>query len=93
MGAEQIRDILHHRIEQADEHFLQAMLIMVEAYAAQNDLEDAFDTAGYQAGQPITIDQLKAKVSRAEAQIDQGDFLTTDELRQEAAGWLSESTK
>ena len=49
MGAEQIRDILHHRIEQADEHFLQAMLVMVEAYTAQNDLEDAFDTAGYQA--------------------------------------------
>ena len=39
MGAQQIKDVLHYRIEQADEDFLQMMYAMVEVYAEQQGLQ------------------------------------------------------
>jgi hypothetical protein len=93
MGAEQIKAILHQRIEQADERFLQVIYAMVETYAEQYQTSGSDDEAiGYTPqGEPITVAELKAKINLAENQIDQGEFLTPEQLLQESQGWLSEN--
>lgn len=94
MGIQHIKDVLHLRIEQADEQFLQIIYAMVEAYAEQHQLEDAQTIVGYRAGEePITIEALKEKIARAEQQIDDGDYLTPEQLQEESQAWLSGSTE
>lgn len=94
MGAQQIRDVLHYRIEQADERFLKVIYAMVEAYAHQHELDtDMEHPMGFQAGEPLTLEELKAKVARAESQADQGMSYTVSEVRKEASTWLKGSTE
>lgn len=89
MGVEQIKDVLHHRINQADEHFLQVIYAMVEAYAEQHQIGDDEDVIGYRSGgEAITVAKLKAKINLAENQIDRGEFLTPEELHKESELWL-----
>ena len=93
MGAEQIKAVLHQRIEQADERFLQVIYAMVETYAEQYEINGSDDDPiGYTpVGEPITVAELKGKINLAEDQIDRGEFLTPEQLQQESEGWLSES--
>ncbi len=89
MGAEQIKDVLHHRINHADEQFLHVIYAMVEAYAEQHQIEDGEDIIGYRSGgEAITVAALKAKINLAEQQIDSGEFLTPEQLHQESEQWL-----
>jgi len=89
MGVEQIKDVLHHRINQADEHFLQVIYAMVEAYAEQHQIGGDEDIIGYHSdGEAITITALKAKINLAEEQIDKGEYLTPEQLHQESEQWI-----
>ncbi len=92
MSVDQIKDVLHHRIEQADERFLQVIYAMVEAYAEQHAIGSDEEIIGYQAGgEPMTVAELKAKINLAEQQIDRGEYLTPEQLRKESEQWLSEN--
>ncbi|MCO6492142.1 MAG: hypothetical protein J5I98_27240 [Phaeodactylibacter sp.] len=94
MGAKEMKDVLHYRIEQADERFLQVIFAMVEAYAEQYQAGGEREVIGYQAGGvAITVANLKAKINRAEEQIDRGEYHSLEQLRKESEQWLSENTR
>ncbi len=89
MSTAQLKDVLHHRIDQADEQFLHVIYAMVEAYAEQHQINDDEDVIGYRSGgEAITVRELKAKINLAEQQIAKGEFLTTEQLHQESEQWL-----
>ena len=96
MDAIQKKELLHLRIEQANEQMLDALAEMAEVLfknwqpEVMRQAEDE-EPIGYQAGQPLTTEALRAKITKAENQIDQGEYLTPEELEKEAEVWLSES--
>jgi len=92
MYAEDIKAVLHLRIEQADIRLLQIVYAMVETYIEQHNgaFQDK-DIVGYPAqDESLTIAELKRKIALAEEQIDQGLYLTLEELEKEAESWLRE---
>jgi uncharacterized protein YrzB (UPF0473 family) len=95
MDAIQKKERLHLRIEQANEQILDALAEMAEVLFKtwQPEVTDGAseEPIGYQAGEPMTTEVLKAKITKAENQIDQGEYLTPEELEKEAQVWLRES--
>ncbi len=97
MDATTTKDLLHLRIEQADEKLLAVLAEVTESLfrSYQPEAVEVTDPEhkliGYQAGEPLTTDELRAKINRAEDQIDRGEYLSPEELEKEAEGWLSES--
>ena len=96
MDATAVKDLLHLRIEQADEKILSVLAAMTESlfsvYQPEVVEEESEATViGYQAGEPLSVAQLKAKINIAEEQIDRGEYLTPEDLEKEAEEWLSES--
>jgi hypothetical protein len=91
MYAEDIKAVLHQRIEQADIRLLQIVYAMVETYIEQHSIAAPDkDLAGYPVhDEPLTIAELKQKIALAEEQIDQGVYLTLEDLEKEAESWLS----
>ncbi|MEL6277193.1 MAG: hypothetical protein AAFU03_18985 [Bacteroidota bacterium] len=93
MGFAEIKELLHLRIEQADEKQLRILAATAEAmfeeYSSEGNRDE--DVIGYVAGESMSIAQLKAKINIAEDQIDRGEFLTPQELEKEAEEWLKES--
>lgn len=92
MGAEQIREILHRRIEQADERFLRILYAMAEAYATEYLEEEATDEQVEAAVadvdlKPMTKEALISEIKEADAQIEKGEFFTIDDLEEEAEQW------
>lgn len=96
MDAIQKKELLHLRIEQANEQMLDALAEMAEVLFKNwqpevvGKVEDE-EPIGYQAGQPLTTEELRTKITIAENQIDQGEYLSPEELEKEAEVWLSES--
>lgn len=88
MSAVEMRDQVHQLVDEIDERLLKAVFLMMSSYQ-----KEEVPNLVYQAGEPVTTEALKAKISVAEAQIDRGEYLTPAQLRQEAEQWLSESIK
>ncbi|OAV43584.1 hypothetical protein [Lewinella sp. 4G2] len=97
MDATATKDLLHLRIEQADEKLLAVLAEMTETLFRTYQPEgitnpgQAKEPIGYRAGQALTTEELRAKISRAEKQIDEGEYLTPDYLEKEADAWLGEN--
>lgn len=92
MGAEQIKKVLHLRIEQADERFLRILHAMTEAYAAEF-LEEELTDEQVMAIPPdpkwkrLTKAELKAELDKANAEIESNKFITLENLQNEAEKW------
>ena len=97
MDAVTTKELLHLRIEQADEKLLAVLAEVTETLfrsyqpEVSKGLLDRDEVIGFSTGEPVTIEQLRAKIDRAENQIDHGDYMTPEELEKEAEQWLSES--
>lgn len=89
------KELLHLRIEQANDKLLEALVAMTEGlfkvYQPEALEQNEDEVIGYQAGEPLSVADLKNKINIAESQIDQGEYLTPEELEKEAEEWLSES--
>lgn len=83
-----MREQVHQLVDEIDERLLKAVLLMMSSY--QNE---EIPGLVYQAGKPVEMEAIKAKINIAEAQIDRGEYLTPAQLREEAEQWLSESIK
>lgn len=93
MGAEQIKEILHLRIEQADESFLRILYAMTEAYASEH-LEERQITDEMIMAVPadpslkqLTEEELLARLEEGSVQVKKGDYITIDELEEEVKEW------
>ncbi len=86
MSAVEMREQVHQLVDEIDERLLKAVFLMMSSYQNEEVPELI-----YQAGETVTTEALKAKISVAEAQIDRDEYLTPTQLRQEAEQWLSES--
>jgi hypothetical protein len=86
MDAIQLRTNLLQQIEQADEKLLRVISSVLEAVKVEYVVEEAI---GYRAGEEVTVATLKTSIAKAEDQIDQGEFLTADDLEKETEEWLS----
>ncbi len=80
MGAEQIKKVLHLRIEQADESFLRILYAMTEAYIRELE-EDALDAEIMSIPpspdwKPLTEEELMARLEASSAQVEKGDYIT-----------------
>lgn len=84
MSATHLRDEIHKYLDAVkDETFLRAVHSMFNTY-----LQHSEAVVGYRPdNQPITHRQLLAELEASEAQIEQGDYLTIEELIQEAEQW------
>lgn len=84
MGAEQIKEILHLRIEQADESFLRILHAMTEAYASEH-LEESKEQriASYEASlKPMTKEELVARALASQEDIEAGRLHDIEEVEQ-----------
>jgi len=87
MTATELRSDLLQQIEQADEKLLRIVSSVLEAVKVEYVAEE--EIIGYRAGEEMTVAALKTSIAKAENQIDQGEFLTADELEKETDQWLS----
>lgn len=93
MGAEQIKDILHLRIEQADESFLRILHAMTEAYASEHLEESQITDEMIMAIPPspkwrkLSKEELKGELDEANAEYERGEYTTLEELEKESETW------
>lgn len=91
MSTEQIKEVLHHRIEQIDERFLRVMYVMAETYVKEQ--EDAALEAQIAAitpnpeWKPMTEEELMVRLEASSAQFEKGEYLTVEELEKEMEQW------
>ncbi len=91
MSTEQIKEVLHRRIEEVDERFLKVMFAMAETYIKEQ--EDAALEAEIEAlppnpdWKPMTKEELISEIEEANAQIERGEFIDIDDLEKEMEKW------
>ncbi len=94
MGVEKLKEVLHLRIEQGDENFLQIMYALAEAYFKTHSLPvDSREEAEIMAippspaWKPLTKQELVAEIEEADAEIERGEFYTTEDLERDMEQW------
>ncbi|MCB0630832.1 MAG: hypothetical protein KDD15_13890 [Lewinella sp.] len=91
MSIEQIKEILHLRVEQADESFLRILHAMTEAYAAEYLEEEISDEAAAAIlpppGPRLTMKELLSEIEEADAEIERGEFISSEDLEKEMEEW------
>ncbi len=92
MGVEQIKKVLHLRIEQADESFLRILYAMTEAYASEYlEAEETSDAEVISTlpppGPRLTMEELINEIEEANAEIGRGECITSEELEKETEKW------
>ena len=91
MSVEQIKETLHLRVEQADESFLRILHAMTEAYVAEYLEEEITDEEAAAILPPpsprLTMKELIAEIEEADAEIDRGEFITSEDLEKEMEQW------
>ena len=91
MSTEQIKEVLHRRIEQVDESFLRIMYAMAEAYI--KEIEDAALEEQIKNippppwAKPMTQEQLEARLAESTAQFERGEYITLEDLEKEMEEW------
>ena len=91
MSATEIKELLHQRIEQVDESFLNVMYAMMEAYIKEQ--KEAALEAEIMAIPPdpslrqLTAEEMEERLAKSEAQFETGDYMTIEELRKESETW------
>lgn len=92
MSIEQIKETLHLRVEQVDERFLRVLHAMTEAYAAEylseEDITDEQVAAILPpAGPRLSMKELIDEIEEADAEIERGAFMTSEDLEKEMEQW------
>ena len=92
MGAEQLKKILHLRIEQADDAFLRILYAMTQAYteehAENTSMDQILEAVPLPPNtQPMTAAALKKELDEANAQFERGEFIMLEDLRKESEQW------
>jgi predicted transcriptional regulator len=84
MSTVEIRSELHQLIDQVDERFLKAVYLMVSAYQQEDPI------AGYDLqGNPKLASEMMDKYEAGIAAVEEGNFITADELEEKSQQWLS----
>ena len=91
MSAIEIKEILHRRIEEVDESFLEVVYAMMETYVKQQEeavLESEIMNAPVpETFKPLSEDELMARLAESSAQVDRGEYVTIEELKAEVEQW------
>ncbi len=77
MREAELRQSLHHIIDQADERFLRMV----------NSLANEYKIVAYRAGKAITKAELYQELKVAEKEIERGEYLTIEEFAKESGKW------
>lgn len=91
MSVEQIKERLHLRVEQADESFLRILYAMTEAYAREYLEEEITEEEAAAIlpppGPRLTMKELIDEIEEADAEIERGEFITSEDLEKEMEQW------
>lgn len=84
MTVAEIKADLQESLEHLDEQFLKAIYAMVKTYTAKEE------EVGYHLnGMPMTKSELEEQISIGEQQIQEGKYVSTDELKTKVRAWRS----
>jgi hypothetical protein len=93
MGAEQIKSILHLRIEQADPRFLRILYAMTEAYLGEHLEEEQGADELIMSMEPspqwrkLSKEELRAELDEADAEFERGEGIFLEDLDKESEKW------
>jgi len=83
MSAAQVKTQLHEYIDKADEKLLRLMHVMMQNYFHEEEAIVAFSAAGV----PLTQKMMKEMTDEAVKSVENGDGLTSDEIRNLKKNW------
>jgi hypothetical protein len=89
MSAEQLKERLHLRIEQADERMLRALdqfaeTLFVEYYGTEEDIT-VLPAPPW--AKPLTEEESVADLQEALAEYERGEYTSLDDIDKEAEAW------
>jgi hypothetical protein len=93
MDAIERKELLHLRIEQANEEMQIVLAKMVEALFQTYQPEVMEEAAAaekapdYSSLKPMTRQEMKDELAEATADYERGDYVTLEEMKKEAASW------
>lgn len=91
MSTAQLKEVLHRQIEQVDKRFLRVMFVMTETWIKEQEdaaLEvDINATSPNPDWQPMTEEQLMARLAEGSAQFEKGEYISIEELEKEMQTW------
>lgn len=86
MSAVEMREQVHQLIDQIDDRLLQAVHAMLGAYVQEE--EDPIE--GYDLdGNPMRASELMDKYEAGLAEVEAGNYITVEELREKSKQWRS----
>ncbi|WP_367389888.1 hypothetical protein [Lewinella sp. LCG006] len=86
MGVDVMKQQLIERIQNGDELLIRVIFAVSEALEEDISQEEVL-TILPPAGSRITMKELIAEIEEADAEIDRGEFLTSEELEKEMEQW------
>jgi hypothetical protein len=81
MGAVELRNTMISYINEADDRLLNVLKAVVESYR-ENDVVSYTVT-----GEPLTKKQYNEELLMAEKEIENGDFISQEDLEKESQNW------
>jgi hypothetical protein len=89
MSIDQIKAELHLVIEEGDAKLIRLVHAVVQAYAVSDETdEDSTIAILPPHGQKLTMEELRMELVEAEQEIEQGHFLSIDDLKKAKDKWL-----
>ncbi len=85
MTALQLKKAVHDYVDNLDNNFLQIIHSMLETHAQQTDPVIGYDTDGT----PLRASEMKKLYEQDMKDMENGDFITLEELRKESAEWMN----
>lgn len=76
----QLKKAVHHYVDNLDDNFLQVVHSMLETHAQQTDPIIGYDTDGT----PLRASEMKTLYEQDMKDMENGDFITLEELRKDA---------
>lgn len=86
MSAEQLKERLHLRIEQADDRLLAVLAEMAESLF-KNYPPHAAIPSDEQVMRPLTRQELTSEIEASMAEYERGEHISLEESKREAASW------
>ena len=83
MSTTQVKKELQHYIEKADDRILHAMYAMLQSYLQEENEIVAFTVQGH----PLTKKEMLTALDEAVADVEKGNGLTSDEIRNAKKKW------
>ena len=91
MSSSEIREVLHRHIDQMDDRFLRVLHSITQEYfeqqKAENFKEEMDAIAPPPWVQPKTKSDFLSDLKKADAQIDHGESITLEALKEKSEGW------